>query len=104
MENKKQYEIVVGEPKYESWPDKSILENYKSAIGRPLFNATKFDDLEKAREYAKTLTNNSSLWNYVVKGDNQQIQIGEKPCTNCTKMNDIGSAKCWWCELENPCR
>lgn len=26
----------------------------------------------------------------------------EKPCFSCTRNNDVGAAKCWWCESPNP--
>ena len=29
-------------------------------------------------------------------------QKHEAPCRGCTKMNDIGSTKCWWCEGSLP--
>jgi hypothetical protein len=29
-------------------------------------------------------------------------QRQESPCPVCTRMNDLGSKKCWHCELPNP--
>ena len=28
----------------------------------------------------------------------------EAPCKQCKQMNFISDAKCWWCEVPNPCR
>jgi len=28
--------------------------------------------------------------------------IKEQACRTCSKMNDLGAAKCWWCECINP--
>lgn len=27
----------------------------------------------------------------------------EGPCKNCSRLNDIGVAECWWCGCFNPC-
>ncbi len=28
--------------------------------------------------------------------------IKEKPCKNCSKMNDFGVKSCWWCCVSTP--
>lgn len=46
-----------------------------------------------------SLTNGSII---IIDSPKQSAFIKELPCKVCSKMNDCGINKCWWCCCDNP--